>query len=86
MLHENLLDWSWGLKQIKFTISEIQSTKNQNLRLKVKIILSPSRPSEISSFSTVHFLETLLDWRKSLENNGLSLNKKYFILRVPSDQ
>ena len=26
MLYENLLDWSWGLKQIKLAITEIQIT------------------------------------------------------------
>lgn len=75
----------------KFTISEIQvrlgaehkesetQTKSENYSL------FRLASSEIS-FSTVHFLETLLDWRKRLEDSTVSLNRKYFSSGVHSDQ
>lgn len=75
----------------KFTVSEIQvrlgaehkesetQTKSENYSL---FWLASS---EISS-ATVHLLETLLGWRKKLENSTVRLNRKYFNLGVHSDQ
>lgn len=51
MLYGNLLDWPQELEQNlqseetqEYKSDQLQSTKNQKFRLKVKIILSSSRP------------------------------------------
>lgn len=75
------LEWFWDYNNIyrEIQVRVVAEHKESETQTKSENhSLFQLASSEISSFPTVHFLETLLDWRKKLENSILNMNKKYF--------